>query len=879
MIDLLIGQPESTFIEDLKKPLHMEKPSHFGKRKPQADEIDMSGMYLVCEFSDHLELLETAFNDFYHFLDVYEIRGNRFPVTVVYGDTSCFEEYVLTISEGGAMIQAADTEGIRRGLIYLEDLIIESEYPALTPRCVTRTPVVKTRITRSFFSPTNRPPLNIDELYNDVDYYPDEYLNRIAHDGNNGVWIYTHFDELLKSDIIPEYGTHSQQRLEKLRKVVAKCARYGIKVYVFGVEPMGFKPELESAHPDMVGVPGWDRDRMTLCPRTEKGRAYCIESTQRLFEAVPGLGGYIDITAGERVTTCSSVGSYKRCPRCGRYSRGENLSYAVDLMREGMRRAGTDAEFISWTYGHREWDREDIREYVRTAPDDVSLMQNFGEVGYSEQLGKKRMTIDYWLSYVGPAEMFVQTAEEANKHHKKLYAKMQICNSHELGSVPYIPAPHLIFEKYREAFRYNVEGVLQCWYMGNYPSIMSKAAGELSFCSDFSDEDGFVEHLAGITYGKTYAKQVAAAWKLFARAYQNYPTNVMFSYYGPMHDGVVWELSLLPKNIQLPRSWCFLDDLRGDRIGEALQCGHTLEEAITLCSEICRLWKAGMDVLPWDAVGELGSVVRALDVLFSSGTNILKFYQLRSDLGYCRANATEILFRMENIVKEEMENSNKMITLFENDNRLGYHSEAGAFKFYTDRLTDRIGKLKNLLETEFVTVKNRIAEGKIPLGYYMGEGYEGYCLTRWEETASWEKIQDVGAFRVFYDDTNLYLDIDCPRDKLVAFSFEYTLLWPAAEMQLVNGKLDVEEWHRQHHSIFGDTLELERGKYTLITMPFGSRIIINRNRCGWTEWAALKLAIRMDGKSWKPDENRVVMLAKSNFSHNEFGWLIPISET
>jgi len=91
---------------------------------------------------------------------------------------------------------------------------------------------------------------------------------------------------------------------------------------------------------------------------------------------------------------------------------------------------------------------------------------------------------------------------------KPLYAKMQVCCSHELATVPYIPAPGLVFRKYAGACRYGVEGVLQCWYFGNYPSVMSKAAGELSFLEDFSDEEGYLEYLAGILYGRRSWKAV-----------------------------------------------------------------------------------------------------------------------------------------------------------------------------------------------------------------------------------------------------------------------------------------------------------------------------------------------------------------------------------
>ncbi len=871
--ELLENQPENKFIEDLKKPLHVLKTDSFSSDTAKENEINMSGMFLKNEFDDAEGLLETAFDDFNKFIKVYEIGGSDFPVTTRKKITSCFEEYTLTVNKDGAFIEAADTEGIRRGLIYLEDLLIQNECPSLAPLSVTRKPIIKSRITRSFFSPTNRPPLNIDELFDDVDYYPDEYLNRIAHDGNNGVWIYTHFPKLLSSEIISEYGEESKKALAKLQRVVNKCKRYGIKVYVFGCEPVGFKDELAEKYKHLSGAVGWDR--LCFCPRTKEGKQYCIESTQKLFTEVKGLGGYIDITAGERVTSCASVSSYKGCPRCSKYSRGENLSYAVNLIKEGMRRANTDAEFISWAYGHREWKEEDILEYIRTAPDDVKLMQNFEEVGFNEQLGKKRLAVDYWISYPGPAETFVSAAKQANASNKHFYAKMQICNSHEIASVPYIPAPDLIYDKYTQAYKYNVEGVLQCWYMGNFPSIMSKAAGELYFTNNFADKQDFLEYIAGITYGKSKAKTVAKAYEYFSNGYKNVPTNVMFSYYGPLHDGICWDLSLLPKNVQLPRSWCYLDRLDGDRIGEALQCGHTLDEALILCEELCKYWNKGVEILNDVAVGEMYSVAKALNVLFSSATNVLKFYKLREQLGYSEGNNFKTLEDLKDIVKKEIENCDSMITLCENDNRLGYHSEAGAFKFYPDRIANRKQKLIAVLENQFKLIENRISKGLAPIKYYTAEDKEGYNLYTSEDKAGWCEIKDKGAMRLFYDNESLYFDIKCSEKALVDFAFEFKLLSPAPQMRYTNGILDVENWHRQHHSIFGDVLEEQRKIYCYEKTDFGIRIIINHKSAGWKKGYPLKLALHIDGESLINDPNKTIFLAKHSFSENEYKWLLP----
>lgn len=282
----------------------------------------------------------------------------------------------------------------------------------------------------------------------DVDYYPDEYLNRLAHDGTNGIWIYTRLADLVRTDIIPEYGENAEKRIAKLNRVVARCKRYGIGVYVFFIDP-----------------------------------AFLTKETA---------------------------------------------------------------------------------EFVHHSPEDIIVMENYEDMGTDIQLGKERLAVDYWLSYLGPSSRFEAAQQVAMKENKTIYAKLQVCCSHECATLPYIPVPGILFDKYNSTF----EGVMQCWYFGNYPSLMSKTAGELSFLHDFSDKNSFLEFVAGIYFGKSKAKAAAKAWKCFEEAYKNYPTNITFSYYGPMHDGVVWELQLEPKNNRLPRTWLYLDTADGDRIYE-----------------------------------------------------------------------------------------------------------------------------------------------------------------------------------------------------------------------------------------------------------------------------------------------------------------------
>lgn len=244
-------------------------------------------------------------------------------------------------------------------------------------------------------------------------------MNRLAHDGSNGLWIYTRLSDLVPSEIIPEYGAGYEGRIEKLNRVCEKCARYGIGVYVFAIEPVSPEDEqIIENHQDLLGgsfayvKDEQTRRRKAFCTHTEKGRAYCIEAMKKLCQMVPRLTGFISITAGERPTSCAAQG-VKNCPYCGHIDRGESLAQTIDCLKEGIRQSGRDIEFVSWTYGHRSWKEKDIADYVKYAPEDVMLMQNFDDMGYEMQLGKMRQGVDYWLSYPGPSPLFEKTGRAA----------------------------------------------------------------------------------------------------------------------------------------------------------------------------------------------------------------------------------------------------------------------------------------------------------------------------------------------------------------------------------------------------------------------------------------------------------------------------------
>ena len=168
-------QPPLSFIEDLKKPVHTYRPANWNTRTAKDGEVFMPSICLVREFPDPKGLLDTMYEDFNLFLSVYNLAGGEYPIRTVLGVTPCREAYSLTVTKEECIVSAADTEGIRRALVWIEDEMHRREGSFLPLGTTTRQPHVKTRITRCFFSPTNRPPKNGEELGDDVDYYPDGY--------------------------------------------------------------------------------------------------------------------------------------------------------------------------------------------------------------------------------------------------------------------------------------------------------------------------------------------------------------------------------------------------------------------------------------------------------------------------------------------------------------------------------------------------------------------------------------------------------------------------------------------------------------------------------------------------------------------------------
>jgi hypothetical protein len=874
------------FIDDLCRPVHERCPVGYDPAAvPPDGSLSLTqGIDFIPEFPDPQNNLETAYADFQDFLRVTDLKNGKIPLKLIFHTDLDRETHTVDITPNGICLTAGDTEGIRRGLVWIEDEICRSGGPWLKIGSITRRAVICTRISRCFYGPIKRPPANRDELADDIDYYPDNYLNRLAHDGTNGLWLTISLRELLPSKIVPEFqpGEEGRRKLEKLRRTVRQCLRYGIKIYAFMIEPRWLDDDEPAAlnNPEICGL--HEGRQYAFCTSSEQGKAYLHEAFTELFCQVPGLGGVIDITVGERMTHCWSGCSRENrgldwdgteCPRCKDMEPAQVLKSNLEIIEKAIHGVDPDAEFISWPYSQCGiWGEEKTEASAALTPSGVCHCFNFETSGRTEQLGKTCYAGDYWLSYIGPSQLYRRIADAVpKKKGARLFAKIQVGCSHEVATVPFVPVPSKLYYKYKAMHELGVSGAMQCWYFGSYPSAMTKAAGELSFTPFPESEDAFLAHLAKIRWGKA-ASAVVRAWKYFSEGYGNYPVVTVMGYYGPMHDGPVWPLYLEPANRPLSPSWRLTYSTSGDRIGESFYYLHSLNDILYLTGEMTRLFDMGDAVLESlddcyredpDCAGDL-RVCRALTLQFKSANNIFHFYALREEMAFgCNVDRISNLNLMREIVLRERAISEELCDLCEQDGRLGFHSEAEGYKYHPAKLRWRIAQLDTLLSEDFPALRKRLEEGLEPFPEYCGESpeYKNYHAPYLENNAEvWNQVPERRdfvrdenseedfdtAWQAFHNGKTLFFRVRCKggdaRDRVELRMEPRSLWWYPATIIDRNGI-----WRAYEPSLFED--------YGLTERDLERHVTVRETSDGWETVAEVPLTA-----IWRDDRRNPLRL-------------------
>lgn len=638
--------------------------------------------------------------------DLADFLGGTRELVLARGPVDGRESYRVDVTPARVTLTAEDDEGLRRAIYHFEDRVQAGDLAS-----VMRKPWLRHRFSRGFFAPTKRPPLYTDELTDDVDYYPDAYLNRLAHEGVNAIWITVMLRDLAETSFTAR-APDAERRLAKLARTAEKLSRYGIGLWLFAIEPRRVPEDdpFRRAHPELFRRFSPSAKSWVMCPSEPDTRRYVEESMRDIFTRVPKLAGLVNISHGERDTTCLSAlhptgarrymtSVTEPCPRCRDAAPAQLHAAVCAAFVRGMRAGNPKAEMFSWYYHPQPapWRAQWVKDVARQLPDGVTFVYNFESGVCQKQVGRLREGGDYWLANAGPAEPFREIAASVRDGGGRLAAKTQTGCGFEIATVPYLPVPGLLWRKYRAMRELGVDSVMQCWLVGSYPGVQNKAAGELAFEDFTGDEPAFLRRLAAPTWGDQ-AEAVAKVWEAFSRAYAYYPLSNNMQYYGPFNESVAWPLYPDVEMKPIWASWKPHFPVSGDVIGDALDT-HTLEEALLLMERMCDLPDLrGLRAETAEQRREIG-LLRAVQLHFESGRNVYEFYWQRrraltdSRLDGDAAAAVAAIDRMRALVSAEKAVAAEMRVLSSADARLGFHPEAERYKYYPALFDWRIERL------------------------------------------------------------------------------------------------------------------------------------------------------------------------------------------
>lgn len=703
--------------DSLAQPLHdrcIRNPGHVIDPAAEADlshgfQLDIRDDVPACE-------LETAFADFRTFLSVamgIDEVPTGYPISVTQGRTQrCPADaavaFEVRVSPEACLIVAADSHGVRRALIFLEDKMTARRCPALPLGHYARSTRVADRITRS---PIAAYRFSTGwELLDDHDYYPDAYLNKLAHSGVNGIWVAGLFRNLIRTRSLPELGP-VVDRLDKLEQLVERCKRYGIKVFFFCMEPRPVRIDhpVFKAHPEVRGARVGDTSAC-LCTSSPLVREYLREATRNLCLRIPDLGGLILIFNGERITNCWLSKAYaSTCPRCAQRPQIDVVAEDLNCFIEGIRQAGSGAKCLAWTY----WMNPDnalesnpiapVLELIDKADPQIVWLSNF-EHGGVKTIGDRTVPIDeYSLSYTGPSEPFAQVAARCRERGARAYAKLQVGTTFELSSLPWVPVPGVIYDKFKAMDERGVTGAMLNWMPGGFPSPMLRAAGMAAF-SGASKQD-FLHELASLYWPPADVPRAVQSWNALEKGFAEYPFTNRFFYFGPITRAPAYPLGLRPQpDPAHPYNWGIDRQRQPQPFEEDLARWfppftfdtiiRQLDRMVENCDAGAALCPAGS---PGDGLSEATrqrAVADALAGHVRCTRNVVAFLVRRGRLAALPDEAAAALggvfastvAEMKSIVASQINEAERFKGYIANNPWIGYQSEILDFSYDADRI-------------------------------------------------------------------------------------------------------------------------------------------------------------------------------------------------
>ena len=375
-------------------------------------------------------------------------------------------------------------------------------------------------------------------------YLPDSLLEEYQSKGVNGLFFHGLLSALSPYPFDESLSEGYEARREKLNGLIARCKRYGIKVYLYLNEPRELPQTAFGKYAHLIGRK--ENNSACLCLEHKETQAYLYTAVKDLLLGARDLGGFMTITMSENPTHCN-YRPQTNCPICKNIPPENSAAQVNNIMMQAIRDSGTGAELIANLWGwspFMDWTEEQTFRGVELLDKDISVLSVSEYDLDIEKGGIKSRIIDYSIGNIGPSEIAKKTLEKARGLGHKTYAKIQINNSWECSAVPYLPVFDLTYRHLQNLQKIGVENYLLTWTLGGYPSPTMDLIARFTKEGDAFDLQAWYQGVYG-----AQGAQVHRAVEYFCRGFEEYPFSIDNLYYAPKTLGAanLWEEELSEK--------------------------------------------------------------------------------------------------------------------------------------------------------------------------------------------------------------------------------------------------------------------------------------------------------------------------------------------
>ena len=417
----------------------------------------------------------------------------------------------------------------------------------------------------------------------------------------------------------------------------------------------------------------------------------------------------------------------------------------VSLLRDVIRSHTPDAEIIFWTYN---WGYEDAKlreDWMRTVPDDITMMatfEMFEKIDIAPEI--QEVTTDYTLWQIGPGKYYSTESKVAKERNLRMYCMANTGgNTWDIGGVPYLPAPQRWIARWRAVTdthdNLKMDGVRESHSYGFWPSFLPEMA-KWAFMTPDVDLHELLNRIVIRDFGKENLDAMLKAFNLFSEG-MSHCVSTNEDQYGPARVGPSYPLfferwELIPpcpmtgKSVNYEGWPVYTYNLdRSEKllyeIDEFVAMARAFEAGCTILSGVIEKLEGAKK----ETAVHIWQVAKYIANNAKTVFNVKRWHYLKGQLGiYVEGKATWVggrknmpdakkpvkpLIPVENklpvvlelleIIKDEIANAKATIPLVEENSRLGFENEYG------------YSCSKEQLEWKIAMAERTIAEELLPL--------------------------------------------------------------------------------------------------------------------------------------------------------------------